>query len=136
MAKKIIFTFVLTILACGWAFAQGGAWWAVEDFSALTYINNMDEVSFSNDAYTIAYNRANSVLLHAPNMGSNINKLPKELIQVIWNKLRSYDLDVGDVFVFNTNRVPYGEVPFTCVALRIWVNANDWTFTFYAWQPR
>jgi hypothetical protein len=54
------------------------------------YIENLSENSFSEKAYEIAYNSAASVNWWDPNMGNRINKLPKELIQIIWNQERYF----------------------------------------------
>jgi hypothetical protein len=67
--------------------------------------------------------------------GYPISKLPKEVSQAMWNALDSYDLDVGDVFLFSCG-YEWTSPKAIFVVLRITRINNDGTYTynFRAWQ--
>jgi hypothetical protein len=55
--------------------------------------------------------------------------------QAIWGELKSYDLDVGDIFIFSCGYEYGGMTPKAIVIfLQIDRGKSGWTYNYYAWQ--
>jgi len=119
MVKKILFGLMLLMMFTTVLFAQ--TVYAV----LFQYDGNLSQAQYQN-IYPGLLQVASSL------RASRTDKLPNEIILEIDRRLRSYTLDVGDVFTFSCG---YGFSNFY-VSLRI-TNARNGQWEFYAFQgPR
>jgi hypothetical protein len=121
--KKTYWAFLLSMVVV--TNASSGEWDYVPNVQ-LEYIANYTEAEYNQRVYS----------LHPPpSYMRHISKLPKEVNQAMWQALGSYDLDVGDVFIFSCG-YEWTSPKIIAVTLRITKINRDGTYTydFYAVQ--
>jgi hypothetical protein len=64
-----------------------------------------------------------------------ISKLPQEVHQTMWRELESYDLDVGDCFIFTCGYEWTNPKEITVVLQITAINRDGtYSYNFHAWQ--
>lgn len=103
-----------------------GEWDYVPNIS-LRYVKIQTEEEYRAGASELGNNLRNFAV--------RLSKLPNEVSQAIWNELGSYNLDVGDVFMF-TCGYEYTRPKMIVASIRITRINRDGTYNwvFYAWQ--